>query len=64
MVKKGIYLGGASNQNALFFEKYAPKNEPMPSLSRIDLPLKKKIIRGNHASFVNTELRQFIQEAD
>ena len=35
MVKNGICLGGASNQNALFFEKCAPQNAPMPSLSRI-----------------------------
>ena len=36
MVKNGICLGGASNQNALFFlEKCAPKNASMPSLSRI-----------------------------
>ena len=35
MVKNGIYLRGASKQNALFSKKYAPKNAPMPSLSRI-----------------------------
>ena len=35
MVKNGIWLGGASNQNALFYEKCAPKNTPMSSLPRI-----------------------------
>ena len=35
MVKNGICLGGASDQNALFPEKCAPENVPMPSLSRI-----------------------------
>ena len=35
MVKNGIRLGGTSKQNALFSEKSAPKNAPMPPLSRI-----------------------------
>ena len=35
MLKNGICLGGASKQNAFFPEKCAPKNAPMPSLSRI-----------------------------
>ena len=36
MVESGIFLGDTSKQNALFSEKRAPKNAPMPSLSRID----------------------------
>ena len=35
MVKNDICLGCASKQNAFFPKKYAPKNAPMPSLSRI-----------------------------
>ena len=35
MVKNGICLGGASQQNALFFNKCAPKNAPMTLMSRI-----------------------------
>ena len=35
MVKYGICLGGASNQNALVSKKCAPQNAPMPSLSGI-----------------------------
>ena len=35
MVKNGIFLGGASKQNALFSEKMCPKNALIPSPSRI-----------------------------
>ena len=35
MVKNGTCLEGARTQNALFSKKCAPKNAPMPSLSRI-----------------------------
>ena len=34
-VKNGVCLGSASKQITLFFEKCAPKNAPMHSLSRI-----------------------------
>ena len=35
MVKNGICLGGESKQNAFIFEKCAPKNIPMPPMSKI-----------------------------
>ena len=35
MIRNGICLGVANKQSALFSEKCAPKNAPMPSLSRI-----------------------------
>ena len=35
MIKNNICLGGKSKQSAFFFEKCAPKNTPMPPLSRI-----------------------------
>ena len=41
MVKNDICLGGTSKQNGLFPKKCAPKNVPMPSLSRIS-PARKK----------------------
>ena len=37
MVKKDTYLGSASQQNALFFEKCVQKNAPMPTMSRIGI---------------------------
>ena len=35
MVKNNIWLGGASKQNAPFLKTFAPKNAPMPLMSRI-----------------------------
>ena len=35
MVKNDIWLGIASKQNACFMKIFAPKNAPMPLMSRI-----------------------------
>ena len=34
MVKNDIWLGGASKQNNPFLKTFAPKNAPMPLMSR------------------------------
>ena len=36
MVKDDICLGGGSKQIAFFWKKTAPKNTPIPLMSRID----------------------------
>ena len=35
MVKNDMWLGGASKQNVPFLKTSAPKNAPMPLMSRI-----------------------------
>ena len=36
MIKNDIRLGGARKQNAPFLKTFAPKNAPMPLMSRMD----------------------------
>ena len=48
MVKNGIWLGGASKQNAPFLKKIAPKNAPMPLMSRIGPAYLRQLLLWKH----------------